>query len=102
MKKLYSFLCLAVLFLLSVTVSAQVLIPENFEGAAFPTGWFQASSPAVILTTITPCGGDQSARMPISSGNAQARLRSAIQETTGDAIEVSFSYKIINQTGAAA
>ena len=102
MKKLYSFLCLAVLFLFSVTVSAQVLIPENFEGATFPADWGQASSPAVILTTTTPCEGSQSARMPISSGNAQASLRSAIQTATGDDIEVSFTYKIINQTGGTA
>lgn len=102
MKKLYTFLCLAVLFLFSATVSAQVLIPENFEGGAFPAGWTQASSPAIQIVGTTPCEGAYSARMPISSGNAQARLRSPIQTTTGDDIKISFSYKIINQTGGGA
>lgn len=102
MKNLYSFLRLAVLFLFSATVSAQVLIPENFEGETFPAGWTQASSPAVSITTVSPCEGSRSALMPISSSNTQARLRSAIQTTTGSAIEVSFEYKIINQTGGGA
>src|SRR5690554_6299142 len=102
MKNLYSFLCLAVLLLFSVTVSAQVLIPENFEGATFPAGWTQASSPAVTITNVTPCEGTQSARIPVSTGNPQANMRSAIQTATGNDIEVSFEYKIINQTGGGA
>ena len=110
MKKLYTLLCLAVLFLISLTTYAQVpypqpdyvLIPENFEGSSFPAGWTQASSPAIQLNTTTPCQGTQSARMLISSSNQQARLRSPIQTTTGSDIKVSFSYKIINQTGGSA
>src|SRR5690554_3457685 len=107
MKKLYFFVCLSVLFLLSGTVSAQVneiLIPEDFEGTAFPAGWGQASSPPVEITTTNACSGDRSARMLISNSNQAARLRSAIDTSSvgGNDVQVSFTYKIINQTGGGA
>lgn len=108
MKKLYFFVCLSVLFLLSGTVSAQVpeeiLIPENFEGGTFPAGWTQTSSSPVEVTSTTPCTGDYSARVLINTANQQARIRSAIDISTvgGNDVQVSFSYKIINQSGSTA
>lgn len=107
MKKLYFFVCLSVLFLISGTVSAQVneiLIPEDFEGGTFPAGWTQTSSSPVEVSSTTPCAGDYSARLLINTANPQARIRSAIDTSTvgGNDIQVSFTYKIINQTDGTA
>lgn len=106
MKKLYTYLITGILFLFTLTISAQVLIPENFEGTSasnpVPTGWTFTSSPPVASTTVTPCEGARSVRMLINSTNQNATLRSPIRTATGEDIEVSFAYKIINESGGGA
>ncbi len=106
MKKLYNSLCMAILFLVSLATSAQVLIPENFENTTtqnpVPPGWSFVSSPAVESTTANPCEGNRSVRMLINSNNTNPTLRSVDQVATGDDIKVSFQYKIIDQSGGGA
>lgn len=106
MKKLYTFLITGILFLFSLTSYAQVLMPENFEGtsasAPLPPGWASASSPPIASTTVNPCEGARSLRALISTSNQNATLRSPIQVATGEDIEISFAYKIIDQTGGGA
>ncbi|MBT0607270.1 Ig-like domain-containing protein [Aequorivita echinoideorum] len=106
MKKLYSYLSMGIMFLLSATLSAQVLLPENFEGTGamqpVPPGWVFISSTAFESTNVTPCEGNRSVRVAISSTNANPSLRSAIQTATGDDIEISFDYKLINNPGGGA
>lgn len=114
MKKLYTYVSIGIFFLISITAYSQVpypqpdqvLIPENFEGTSaaepVPPGWTFTSSPPIASTTSNPCEGNRSVRALINSTNQNARLRSPIQVASGEDIEISFAYKIIDESGGGA
>lgn len=83
------------LFLLSVTGYAQVLISEDFDSSnGFPSGWSSPTLPAFTITPSNSCDGN-SARGPLSTNSIAPELVYMSQVATGDDIIVSFDYKIL-------
>ena len=108
MKKIYSFFCVILLLMAFGTAHAQVVATQDFEdappssGADVFTGW-SVSAPPFSTNTTTPCEGNQSVRIEQFSGATSATLTyidpTTAQEPTGDDVEISFDYRIINASG---
>src|SRR5690554_76915 len=95
MKNIYKYLICSMLFLLSVTGYAQVLISEDFDSSnGFPSGWSSPTLPAFTITPSNSCDGN-SARGPLSTNSIAPELVYMSQVATGDDIIVSFDYKIL-------
>jgi|GEM_PF-6665682 len=100
MNKNYFFL--SVVFLLCClginTTNAQVLVYEDFEnGSALTdfTGW-SSGLPPFAITSTDPCSGNQSVSA-LSTGGDRI-LQYVSQVTTGQDIEISFQYKVVDPT----
>lgn len=100
MKKNYCYFSVVVLLLISNILGAQVLETQNFENGIgitdFP-GWDANITFSVVQTD--PCEGSQSMRVNLHSGNTTAFIESASQIATGDDIDVSFDYKLVDLSG---
>lgn len=77
-----------------------MLETQNFENGIgitdFP-GWDANITFSVVQTD--PCEGSQSMRVNLHSGNTTAFIESASQIATGDDIDVSFDYKLVDLSG---
>lgn len=84
------------------TVKSQVLIYEDFESNIqvlqdLP-GW-DTSLPPFVPVSANPCEGSQSVRVNSTGGNSNGFMEYLSQVTTGEAIEISFQYKAVNNPG---
>lgn len=102
MKKIYLYLSVITLFMTFSNLHSQVLETQNFEDGSMVTdfpGWF-SPLPPFILTTSNACEGSQA----IKAENNATTLSSFVRylspnPTTGEAITVSFDYKITGANG---
>ena len=95
MKNLYIFLGIVLCFLVIDTGYSQVLLKEDFEEGDLPTGW---NSVGFIPTTTNACDGWSLRRHFQSSGGTSGNLESPSQTSEGADIEISFEYKIIDES----
>src|SRR5690606_31557306 len=98
MKKLYSFLGLLILIFTLNTAQAQVLIVEDFEESLQLSdylGWDTELPPFSVINQ-DPCEGLQSLRSNAHSGATSIELSYLSQVSTGQDIDVSFEYKLID------
>ncbi|MGO3719558.1 MAG: T9SS type A sorting domain-containing protein [Mesonia hippocampi] len=105
MKKIYITLSMVCLLFLSMQGYSQVLLPEDFEDDTATNisdfvGW-SVDDARFGLTGNDVCQGDQGVRVNMFSANTSASLQYLSQITTGDDIDVSFEYKIVDSSGNA-
>lgn len=82
------------------TINAQVLVYENFEDGAGQTdftGW-NFGLPPFVVTSDNACEGSQSIRVN-SDGGGTNNLIYLSQVATGEDIEISFQYKVVDNPG---
>jgi hypothetical protein len=100
-----NYFLLSIVFLLlcftTSTVKSQVLIYEDFEDNInvlqdLP-GW-NTALPPFVPTTVTPCEDSQSVRINSQGGNI-GFMEYLSQVTTGEDIDISFQYKVIDNPG---
>src|SRR5690554_5832249 len=98
MKYFYKYLTLCIIVFFGATGYAQVLINEDFNaGTSFPQGWLSPTLPAFTITSSNACDGN-SARGPLSQNSIAPELAYISQIATGEDIEISFDYKILENT----
>ncbi|UOE41943.1 T9SS type A sorting domain-containing protein [Chryseobacterium suipulveris] len=97
MKKLY----LGIFMLLTgAWASAQINSVTNFDGSTtMPTGWTQTGASSSV-TSINTCSGNSVRANLWGSAAASTLVSPNFTNTNGEAINVSFDYKVINFTGA--
>lgn len=98
MKYFYKYLTLCIIIFFGATGYAQVLINEDFDaGTSFPQGWMSPTLPAFTITSSNSCDGN-SVRGPLNTNSIAPELAYMSQIATGEDIEVSFDYKILQNT----
>src|SRR5690625_3283135 len=101
MKRIFKFLLFSIVVLFSASMFSQVLIIEDFDSSlSFPDGWSSPTLPDFIVTSNNACQIN-SVRGPLNTNSTNPELVYMSQNATGEAIEISFDYKILNATNSA-